>query len=55
MINGETDCLYFLAEERADLNEKALAKCKTRARSASLAPMVRKKLFIHTLIILKNN
>ena len=28
------------AEERADLNEKALAKCKTRARSASLAPMV---------------
>jgi myosin heavy chain 6/7 len=29
------------AEERADLNEKALAKCKTRARSTSLAPMVR--------------
>jgi myosin protein heavy chain/myosin heavy chain 6/7 len=28
------------AEERADLNEKALAKCKTRARSTSLAPMV---------------
>jgi myosin heavy chain 6/7 len=28
------------AEERADLNEKALAKCKTRARSSSLAPLV---------------
>jgi myosin heavy chain 6/7 len=28
------------AEERADLNEKALAKCKTRARSTSLAPLV---------------
>lgn len=32
------------AEERADLNEKALAKCKTRARSTSLAPMVRKSI-----------
>ena len=32
------------AEERADLNEKALAKCKTRARSTSLAPMVRLQL-----------
>merc|ERR1712002_194745 len=27
------------AEERADLNEQALAKCKARGRSASLAPM----------------
>jgi myosin heavy chain 6/7 len=31
------------AEERADLNEKALAKTKTRARSSSLAPLVRQK------------
>ena len=28
------------AEERAELNEKALAQSKTRARSTSLAPMV---------------
>merc|ERR1719228_3068100 len=27
------------AEERADLNEQALAKCKARGRSASLAPL----------------
>jgi len=29
------------AEERADLNEKAFAKCKARGRSASIGPMVR--------------
>ena len=28
------------AEERADLNEKAFAKCKARGRSASIGPMV---------------
>jgi chromosome segregation ATPase len=28
------------AEERADLNEQALAKLKTRGRSASIGPMV---------------
>jgi myosin heavy chain 6/7 len=31
------------AEERADLNEQALAKYKARGRSASLAPQVRMK------------
>jgi myosin heavy chain 6/7 len=31
------------SEERADLNEQALAKCKARDRAASLAPMVRNK------------
>ncbi len=28
------------AEERADLNEQALAKCKARGRSASIGPLV---------------
>ena len=28
------------AQERADLNEQALAKCKVRGRSASIGPQV---------------
>ena len=33
------------AEERADLNEQALAKCKARGRSTSMGPMVRNPYF----------
>ena len=36
----QAQCNLGDAQERADLNEQALAKCKARGRSASIGPQV---------------